>query len=141
MNKMRQKRNRAASALFVAGIVILSLILLGEVYYIYSELTEEHTRYPMEERDYVNLVNYEEYFRIYSEVADDSATTRKLTTTENEIRALGYYYEAAALYKAYLAVEDEDSAAKQMARMERYRAQAGSYAGETEKIDERLKIG
>lgn len=138
MRKNRQ--GRGWTAIFIVMTVLLSFVLLFECVYIYSELTREHISYYAEEKDYINNVNYEQYYRIYTDASYDSDPERDLSTTETEIRALGYYYQAATLYKAYLAVEDAESAAKQLARMDRYRAEAGSYASETDKIDERLGI-
>ncbi|MBR3278391.1 MAG: hypothetical protein IKG01_05690, partial [Lachnospiraceae bacterium] len=86
------------------------------------------------------MTTYENYYRILDEATNDSRLGKKHTEVEQEIRALGFYYEAATLYKAYLAIDDSESAAQQKTRMERYREKAGSYSSETGNIDELLGI-
>jgi hypothetical protein len=44
---------------------------------------------------------------------NDCRVDRKYREVEQEIRAIGWYYEAATLYKAYLAIDESESAALQ----------------------------
>jgi hypothetical protein len=71
---------------------------------------------------------------------NDCRVDRKYTEVEQEIRAIGWYYEAATLHKAYLAIDESESAALQKARMDRFREEAGSYRSETGNIDKLLGI-
>lgn len=140
MTPVKKKKIHPGSVVFVILIFLLSVILLGEGFYIFSELQDDSDLYVMDESNYIRLATYEEYYRLYSETAYDCAPDRRFTATQNELRALGLYYEAASLYKAYAAVGDEASCDRQLARMERYREEAGSYAGEADKIDARLGL-
>ena len=140
MKKRKKKRVSAGGIFFTIIIVFLSLILVGQGIYIMSEMKDSDRLYYADEDDFIRSVTYEDYYRVLRDTIDDCYPDRTHTETEKEIRALGYYYEAATLYKAYTTAGDQTSAEKQHARMERYRSEAGSYAGEAERIDELLEI-
>ncbi len=140
MKKHNKKRISIGGIIFTVLIVFLSFILVGQGIYILSELNDSDKFYYADENDYIRNVTYEDYYRILNNAVDDCYPGRSHTDTEKEIRALGYYYEAAALYKAYNTVNDAESAGKQLSRMERCREEAGSYAGETARIDELLEL-
>ena len=146
-NRFRNKRNRSnrgnhiGAVIFSILIVFLSLILVGQVFYILAELNDDYTSYHADEDDYMRHITYEEYFRLFDDTIEDCEHGREYTKTEQELRAVGYYYEAATLHKAYVTYGDTESAEKQKARMDRLREEAGSYASETEKIDELLGDG
>lgn len=139
---MRKKRTGVSvgTILYVVLIVILSLVLVIQISYIASELRDDRYDYSADEDDYIRMTTYENYYRILDEATDDSRLGKKHTEVEQEIRALGFYYEAATLYKAYLAIDDSESAAQQKARMDRFKEQAGSYMSETGNIDKLLGI-
>ena len=139
---MRKKRTGVSvgTILYVVLIVILSLVLVIQISYIASELRDDRYDYSADEDDYIRMTTYENYYRILDEATDDSRLGKKHTEVEQEIRALGFCYEAATLYKAYLAIDDSESAEQQKTRMERYREKAGSYSSETGNIDELLGI-
>ena len=139
---MRKKRTGVSvgTILYVVLLVILSLVLVIQISYIASELRDNRYDYSADEDDYIRMTTYENYYRILDEATDDSRLGKKHTEVEQEIRALGFYYEAATLYKAYLAIDDSKSAAQQKARMERYREEAGSYRSDTGNIDKLLGI-
>jgi hypothetical protein len=139
---MRKKKTGVSvgTILYVVLIVILSLVLVIQITYIASELREDRYDYYTDEDDYIRMTTYENYYRIFDAATDDSRIGKEFTQTEQEIRAIGYYYEAATLYKAYLAIDDSESAEQQKTRMERYREKAGSYSSETGNIDELLGI-
>ena len=126
--------------LFVVLIAILSLVLVIQITYIASELRDNRYDYSADEDDYIRMTTYENYYRILDEATDDSRLGKKHTEVEQEIRAIGWYYEAATLYKAYLAIDESESAALQKARMDRFREEAGSYRSETGNIDKLLGI-
>ena len=139
---MRKKRTGVSvgTILYVVLLVILSLVLVIQISYIASELRDDRYDYSADEDDYIRMTTYENYYRILDEATNDSRLGKKHTEVEQEIRALGFYYEAATLYKAYLAIDDSESAEQQKTRMERYREKAGSYSSETGNIDELLGI-
>jgi hypothetical protein len=139
---MRKKRTGVSvgTILYVVLLVILSLVLVIQISYIASELRDNRYDYSTDEDDYIRMTTYENYYRILDEATNDSRLGKKRTEVEQEIRALGFYYEAATLYKAYLAIDDSESAEQQKTRMERYREKAGSYSAETGNIDELLGI-
>ena len=139
---MRRKRTGVSvgTILYVVLIVILSLVLVIQISYIASELRDNRYDYSADEDDYIRMTTYENYYRILDEATNDSRLGKKHTEVEQEIRALGFYYEAATLYKAYLAIDDSESAAQQKARMDRFKEQAGSYMSETGNIDKLLGI-
>ena len=139
---MRKKRTGVSvgTILYVVLIVILSLVLVIQISYIASELRDDRYDYSADEDDYIKMTTYENYYRILDEATDDSRLGKKHTEVEQEIRALGFYYEAATLYKAYLAIDDSESAAQQKARMDRFKEEAGSYMSETGNIDKLLGI-
>ena len=139
---MRKKRTGVSvgTILYVVLLVILSLVLVIQISYIASELRDDRYDYSADEDDYIRMTTYENYYRILDEATDDSRLGKKHTEVEQEIRALGFYYEAATLYKAYLAVDDSESAAQQKARMDRFKEEAGSYMSETGNIDKLLGI-
>ena len=139
---MRKKRTGVSvgTILYVVLIVILSLVLVIQISYIASELRDDRYDYSADEDDYIRMTTYENYYRILDEATDDSRLGKKHTEVEQEIRALGFYYEAATLYKAYLAIDDSESAAQQKARMDRFKEEAGSYMSETGNIDKLLGI-
>lgn len=139
---MRRKRTGVSvgTILYVVLIVILSLVLVIQISYIASELRDNRYDYSADEDDYIRMTTYENYYRILDEATNDSRLGKKHTEVEQEIRALGFYYEAATLYKAYLAVDDSESAAQQKARMDRFKEEAGSYMSETGNIDKLLGI-
>ena len=139
---MRKKRTGVSvgTILYVVLIVILSLVLVIQISYIASELRDDRYDYSADEDDYLRMTTYENYYRILDEATDDSRLGKKHTEVEQEIRALGFYYEAATLYKAYLAIDDNESAAQQKARMDRFKEEAGSYMSETGNIDKLLGI-
>ena len=138
--KKKKKKFSIGGFIFTVLIVFLSLTLVGEIIYILTELNDNPSRYYTKESTYISDVTYEDYYRILNHAIEDRELGRKLTTTEREIQALGYYYEAATLYKAYRAANDSESAENQKQRMARYKETAGSYASETEKIDEVVGI-
>ena len=140
MRKTRKKGRNIGFIIFVVILVILSLILVIQTSYIFSELRDDQYEYSTDEDDYIRMVTYENYHQILHEAAYDSRLGKERTQTEEEIRALGYYYEAASLYKAYNTVGDSESADRQKARMDRYREEAGEYASETDNIDALLGI-
>ena len=137
---MRRKRTGVSvgTILYVVLIVILSLVLVIQISYIASELRDNRYDYSADEDDYIRMTTYENYYRILDEATNDSRLGKKHTEFEQEIRALGFYYEAATLYKAYLAIDDSESAAQQKARMDRFKEEAGSYRSETGNIDKLL---
>ena len=139
---MRKKRTGVSvgTILYVVVLVILSLVLVIQISYIASELRDDRYDYSADEDDYIRMTTYENYYRILDEATNDSRLGKKHTEVEQEIRALGFYYEAATLYKAYLAVDDSESAAQQKARMDRFKEEAGSYMSETGNIDKLLGI-
>ena len=139
---MRRKRTGVSvgTILYVVLIVILSLVLVIQISYIASELRDNRYDYSADEDDYIRMTTYENYYRILDEATNDSRLGKKHTEVEQEIRALGFYYEAATLYKAYLAIDDSESAAQQKARMDRFKEEAGSYMSETGNIDKLLGI-
>ena len=139
---MRRKRTGVSvgTILYVVLIVILSLVLVIQISYIASELRDDRYDYSADEDDYIRMTTYENYYRILDEATNDSRLGKKHTEVEQEIRALGFYYEAATLYKAYLAIDDNESAAQQKARMDRFKEEAGSYRSETGNIDKLLGI-
>ncbi len=139
---MRKKRTGVSvgTILYVVLLVILSLVLVIQISYIASELRDNRYDYSADEDDYIRMTTYENYYRILDEATDDSRLGKKHTEVEQEIRALGFYYEAATLYKAYLAIDDSNSAAQQKARMDRFKEEAGSYMSETGNIDKLLGI-
>ena len=139
---MRKKKTGVSvgTILYVVLLVILSLVLVIQISYIASELRDNRYDYSADEDDYIRMTTYENYYRILDEATNDSRLGKKHTEVEQEIRALGFYYEAATLYKAYLAIDDSESAEQQKTRMERYREKAGSYSSETGNIDELLGI-
>ena len=126
--------------LFVALIASLSLVLVIQITYIASELRDDRYYYAADEDDYIRMVTYENYYRLFKETMNDCRADRKYTEVEQEIRAIGWYYEAATLYKAYLAIDESESAALQKARMDIFREEAGSYRSETGNIDKLLGI-
>ena len=126
--------------LYAVLLAILSLVLVIQITYIASELRDDRYYYAADEDDYIRMVTYENYYRLFNETVNDSRIDREYTEVEQETRALGWYYEAATLYKAYLAVDESESAALQKARMDRFREEAGSYRSETGNIDELLGI-
>ena len=140
MKRRKKKRISAGGIFFTIIIVFLSLILVGQGIYIMSEMKDSDRLYYADEDDYIRNVTYEDYYRVLSDAIDDCYPDTNHTETEKEIRALGYYYEAATLYKAYTTAGDQISAEKQHARMERYRTEAGNYADETTRIDELLEL-
>ncbi len=139
---MRKKKTGVSvgTILYVVLLVILSLVLVIQISYIASELRDNRYDYSADEDDYIRMTTYENYYRILDEATNDSRLGKKHTEVEQEIRAIGYYYESATLYKAYLAIDDSESAEQQKTRMERYREKAGSYSSETGNIDELLGI-
>ena len=139
---MRKKRTGVSvgTILYVVLLVILSLVLVIQISYIASELRDNRYDYSADEDDYIRMTTYENYYRILDEATNDSRLGKKHTEVEQEIRALGFYYEAATLYKAYLAIDDSESAAQQKARMDRFKEEAGSYMSETGNIDKLLGI-
>ena len=139
---MRKKKTGVSvgTILYVVLLVILSLVLVIQISYIASELGDNRYDYSADEDDYIRMTTYENYYRILDEATNDSRLGKKHTEVEQEIRAIGYYYESATLYKAYLAIDDSESAEQQKTRMERYREKAGSYSSETGNIDELLGI-
>ena len=139
---MRKKKTGVSvgTILYVILLVILSLVLVIQISYIASELRDNRYDYSADEDDYIRMTTYENYYRILDEATDDSRLGKKHTEVEQEIRALGFYYEAATLYKAYLAIDDSESAAQQKARMDRFKEEAGSYMSETGNIDKLLGI-
>ena len=139
---MRKKKTGVSvgTILYVVLLAILSLVLVIQISYIASELRDNRYDYSADEDDYIRMTTYENYYRILDEATNDSRLGKKHTEVEQEIRAIGYYYESATLYKAYLAIDDSESAEQQKTRMERYREKAGSYSSETGNIDELLGI-
>ena len=140
---MRKKKTGVSvgTILYVVLLAILSLVLVIQISYIASELRDNRYDYSADEDDYIRMTTYENYYRILDEATNDSRLGKKHTEVEQEIRALGFYYEAATLYKAYLAIDDSESAAQQKVRMDRYREEAGSYRSDTGNIDKLLGIG
>ena len=140
---MRKKKTGVSvgTILYAVLLVILSLVLVIQISYIASELRDNRYDYSADEDDYIRMTTYENYYRIFDEAKNDNRLGKKHTEVEQEIRALGFYYEAATLYKAYLAIDDSESAAQQKARMDRYREEAGSYRSDTGNIDKLLGIG
>ena len=140
---MRKKKTGVSvgTILYAVLLVILSLVLVIQISYIASELRDNRYDYSADEDDYIRMTTYENYYRIFDEAKNDNRLGKKHTEVEREIRALGFYYEAATLYKAYLAIDDSESAAQQKARMDRYREEAGSYRSDTGNIDKLLGIG
>ena len=139
---MRKKKTGVSvgTILYVVLLVILSLVLVIQISYIASELRDDRYDYSADEDDYIRMTTYENYYRILDAATNDNRIGKEFTQTEQEIRALGFYYEAATLYKAYIAIDDSESAAQQKARMDRYREEAGSYRSDTGNIDKLLGI-
>lgn len=140
MRKSGKKGGTIGFVIFVVALVILSLSLVIQSAYIVSELRDDRYDYSVDENQYIRMVTYENYHQLLSETLNDSRLGKKHSQTEEEIRALGYYYEAATLYKAYLTAGDSGSADLQEVRMKRYREGAGEYASEADKIDSLLGI-
>lgn len=142
MNRKKNVKRPGKKGIGIGGVILtiiivfLSLTLVCQCIYFFSEIREEIPSYYADENDYVRHAAYEDYNQILNDTLDDSILGHSHTAREDEIRALGYYYEAAALYNAYRTVNDNDSAAKQKDRMERYKQAAGSYGSETARIDE-----
>ena len=67
---------------------------------------------------------------------DDSRAGKVYEGDIPECRAVAMYYEAAMFCHAYERAGEQDKAALQKERMERFAQEAGSYAYYTEKIDD-----
>ena len=89
-----------------------------------------------EEAYYLRHLRNEDYPALLEMTQDDSRAGKVYEGDIPECRAVAMYYEAAMFYHAYERAGEQDKAALQKERMERFAQEAGSYAYYTEKIDD-----
>lgn len=140
MRKRKKNGSVLRNIIFIVLIVALSIVLLAQISLIASELRDTSYYYHADYSDYKHQVTYENYYRVLYYAIEDCEIDREFSESEQEMRAVGYYYEAASLYKAYRSAGDDVSAARQKKRMERFKEEAGSYAGEAKSINDLLEI-
>lgn len=113
-------------------IVFLALALSAEFVDVTDNGYKSNSlRYCMEDGRYASMVERYHYNEAY-----DVRETSELS----EYYGVARYYEAASLYKAYLTLGDEDTAARYKAAMDEAYDQMGAYAPEAERIESQLGI-
>lgn len=96
-----------------------------------SYYTEEYYLSYLEDEDYMSLLNIS---------VDDSKLGKSQSKTILQCKAVGKYFEAASLYKAFITIADTSSARTQIQKMEQYAAQTGEFQEHIGKINTLLKI-
>lgn len=122
--------------LIIASIVLAGKIvtLIEDVKYDIEMGTDESSfYYHLEDREYPYIVNY----------GAEALAEKKSgynTVGMQECYAVGDYYEAASLYKAYLVTGDEERAARMKERMEEAEGSMGELSIEIPRILRQLGI-
>lgn len=111
-------------------IVIIALALVWEITNTFdSSYAARSFHYDMQAGRYDDMVEMYHY---------NEARGYKVTDELSEYYGVARYYEAASLYKAYLAVGNEDEAERCKSAMEEAAAQMGAFAPETAAIETQL---
>ncbi len=123
----------AAATLSVFLLISLAVAFQNIYWYAFPDTTYDDTYYEyiIEEGYYVSLINLLEH---------DHRSEEDMTDQYEEFSAIGDYYKAASLYKAYLAVNDTDSAAIQKQIMERNAEILNEYDEQIDIINELLDL-
>lgn len=96
-----------------------------------SYYTEDYYLSYLEDEDYMSLLNMS---------IQDSKLGKSYSKTIQECKAVGKFFEAASLYKAFVSAADISSARTQIQRMEQYAAQTGKFQEHIGKINKLLQI-
>lgn len=92
------------------------------------------------EENYVSALQNEDYMELLEMTCRDSRLQKEHNDIILSCKAVAHYYEAAALYKAYLTVGNKKAAGIQVQRMEQYASQTGDYQEYVEKINTLLEL-
>lgn len=96
-----------------------------------SYYTEDYYLSYLEDEDYMSLLNMS---------IQDSKLGKSYSKTIQECKAVGKYFGAASLYKAFVSAADISSARTQIQRMEQYATQTGEFQEHIGKINKLLQI-
>lgn len=94
----------------------------------------------LDEEDYVSTLQREDYVNLLEMTSHDTVLGKKHSNTVISCQAVAHYYEAASLYRAFLAIGNTKNASVQVQRMEQFASQTGEFGEYVEKINELLEI-
>lgn len=121
--------------------VILTISLIAITSVGISELMSiDSSPYGVEEEDYISALQHEDYVELLDMASRDTKPGKSHSQTIRSCQAVGHYYEAASLYKAYLVIGNTKAAGVQVQRMEQYASQTAEFADYVEKINDLLEI-
>lgn len=92
------------------------------------------------EDTYLSYLQHEQYLDLFYMTSRDCVLDKEFSETIQACQAVGRYYEAATLYKAYVKSGDKENAARQKERMNIYLSQTGEYEYHIDKINETLGL-
>lgn len=134
---------KSSFAKIIIGIftVLLTISLIFFIVFGIQRIknTSVNTSYYTEEA-YVSDLEREDYMALLSMTNRDSKLDDSDSETIKECKAVAKYFEAATLYKAYLATGDTASARIQIQRMEQAAAQTGQFQEHVENINTLLEL-
>lgn len=122
------------TAILTISLISITSVGIGEL------MSVDYEPYGVEEEDYISTLQNEDYVGLLNMASRDSVLGKSYSQTVLCCQAVGHYYEAASLYKAYLVTGNAKAAATQVKRMEQYASQTGEYGEYVEKINEFLEI-
>ena len=135
-------KSRLVKVIFVIAATALIIFILANVIWSVNEYNQSksytQSRY-YDEADYNYAVQYGDYDRLYQMASNETASDFELNETEEAAAALGFYYNAALLHKAYENAGMEDEAAVQLEKMEKYKEDAGKFSKYTDDVDEKVE--
>ena len=121
-------------ALLSVSFFLFLNVGLQDLYWYFDTNTaydDDYYEYLLEEENYTHM--------IYT-LAQNNQSEEQPTEKYKEFSAIAEYYKAASLYKAYMAVEDMDSAAMQQTIMERCVAEIEEYETHIDNINRILEL-
>lgn len=138
--EMKSRRKSRKNMLLDVLIIFLSIAAIVQLtgfihqYRIQSssfDVSDDMMLYSLKDENYASLLDYA--FR-------KEESGEKLDSEEQALQAVAFYYDAAAMYKAYMKTGDEKSAKDRKAEMSRQAQKMGEYAYAAKDIDSRLGI-
>lgn len=122
------------TAILTISLIAITSVGIGEL------MSIDYAPYGVEEEDYISTLHHEDYVELLDMASRDTKIGKSHSQTVLSCQAVGHYYEAASLYKAYLAVGNSRAAGVQVQRMEQYASQTGEFGDYVEKINDLLEI-
>ena len=139
-NKLKQSKKQSSALLVMnIAIVVLCIVLVKGCISMIDELHYAFSR-PSPGNYMENYVTYENYAHLVEMYYDDLPYGGRITGTKAECYGVARYFEAASMYRAYLAAGDSERAAREKAKMDAAYEEMGDWNIAADSIQKKLGL-